>query len=254
MAAPFPERHEGIIVSDPILVVRNLDAGYGGMQVLWDVSVEVLRGSFVVIIGPNGAGKSTLIKAIYGLAETTAGSVRLHPPDEEAIDILGRAPHHITGAGMNYVPQLANIFPNLTVLENLEMGAVLARDRFDERVETVYELFPLLGERREQRAGTLSGGERQMLALGRALMTGPHLLLLDEPSAGLAPTIVDQVMERLLEINRMGVSILMVEQNVRRSLGMCDYGYVLETGRNRMEGEGTSLLNDREVVKLYLGG
>lgn len=155
---------------------------------------------------------------------------------------------------MNYVPQLANIFPNLTVLENLEMGAVLARARFDERVETVYELFPLLGERREQRAGTLSGGERQMLALGRALMTGPHLLLLDEPSAGLAPTIVDQVMERLLEINRMGVSILMVEQNVRRSLGMCDYGYVLEAGRNRMEGEGTSLLNDREVVKLYLGG
>jgi ABC-type branched-subunit amino acid transport system ATPase component len=218
------------------------------------VSLDVPRGAIVLIIGPNGAGKSTLIKAIYGLVTTTAGTIELHPAGRDPLDITGHPPNRITAAGMNYVPQLANVFPDLTVRENLEMGAVLARDRFDERLAVVHDLFPILGDRPDQRAGTLSGGERQMLSLGRALMTGPELLLLDEPSAGLGPAIIDEVMDRLLDINRRGVTILMVEQNARRSLAMSDYGYVLETGTNRLEGKGSALLNDPAVVDLYLGG
>jgi ABC-type branched-subunit amino acid transport system ATPase component len=239
---------------EPILVVRGLDAGYEDLQVLHEVSVEVPRGSIVSMIGPNGAGKSTLLKAVYGLAVTTAGTVSFQPAGDRPLDITGRAPYQITAAGMNYVPQRANVFPNLTVAENLEMGAVLARRWLAERMESVFELFPVLAERPQQRAGSLSGGERQMLALGRSLMTDPQLLLLDEPSAGLAPTVIDEVMERLVEINSRGVSLLMVEQNARRSLAMSTYGYVLETGRNRMEGEGVLLLEDPNVVDLYLGG
>lgn len=238
----------------PILTVENLDAGYGNVQVLSEVSVEVSRRSIVSVIGPNGAGKSTLLKAVYGLAQTTSGSVRFHPERKDSIEITGREPNEITAAGMNYVPQLGNVFPNLSVFENLEMGAVLTRDHFDERVETVYDLFPVLADRPQQRAGTLSGGERQMLALGRSLMTAPELLLLDEPSAGLAPNVIDEMMGRLVEINRRGVSLLIVEQNARRSLAMSDFGYVLEAGRNRLGGEGSSLLRDPEVIELYLGG
>lgn len=242
------------VATDLVLTVRNVDAGYGNVRVLHDVSVDVARGAIVTIIGPNGAGKSTLIKAVYGLVTPTAGSVQLRRADHEPVDITGYAPNRITAVGMNYVPQLANVFPNLTVLENLEMGAVLARDRFSERLEVAHELFPVLADRREQRAGTLSGGERQMLALGRALMTDPEVLLLDEPSAGLAPVVIDEVMERLIKINQRGVTILMVEQNARRSLAMSDYGYVLETGRNRLEGAGSTLLDDPMVIDLYLGG
>lgn len=242
------------VETDSVLSVRHVDAGYGNVRVLHDVSLDVPRGAIVSIIGPNGAGKSTLIKAVYGLVTPTSGTVQLRRSDQEPLDITGYAPNRITAVGMNYVPQLTNVFPNLTVLENLEMGAVLARDRFAERLEVIHELFPVLADRREQRAGTLSGGERQMLALGRALMTAPEVLILDEPSAGLAPGVIDEVMERLIEINRRGVTILMVEQNARRSLAMSDYGYVLETGRNRLEGKGSALLDDPMVVELYLGG
>lgn len=246
--------NEEPVSTDPVLTVRNVDAGYDNVRVLHDVSLDVPRKAIVTIIGPNGAGKSTLIKAVYGLVTLRAGTVQLRREHQEPVDITGYTPNRITAIGMNYVPQLANVFPNLTVLENLEMGAVLARDRFAERLDDVQELFPLLAERREQRAGTLSGGERQMLALARALMTGPEVLLLDEPSAGLAAAVIDEVMERLLEINQRGVTILMVEQNARRSLAMSDYAYVLESGRNRLEGQGSVLLGDPMVVDLYLGG
>lgn len=240
--------------TDHVLTVEKLFAGYGNVRILYDIDLEVPRGSIVSIIGPNGAGKSTLLKAIYGLLDTTEGRVRFQGAGEDPVDIGGWEPNRITAVGMNYVPQLANVFPNMTVLENLEIGAVLSRARFDERVEAVFGLFPVLAARSQQRAGTLSGGERQMLALGRSLMTGPELLLLDEPSAGLAPAVIDEVMERLLDINRQGVTILMVEQNARRSLAMSDYGYVLEAGRNRMGGQGDELLEDPQVVSLYLGG
>lgn len=239
---------------DHVLTVERLFAGYGNVRILYDISLAVPRGSIVSIIGPNGAGKSTLLKAIYGLLGTTEGRVRFHGAGDDPVDITGWEANRITAVGMNYVPQLANVFPNMTVLENLEIGAVLARHRFEARVEAVFGLFPVLATRSQQRAGTLSGGERQMLALGRSLMTGPELLLLDEPSAGLAPAVIDEVMERLLDINRQGVTILMVEQNARRSLAMSDYGYVLEAGRNRMGGQGDELLEDPEVISLYLGG
>lgn len=240
--------------ADHILTVDTLVAGYERVEIVHDVSLEVPTGSIVSIIGPNGAGKSTLLKAIYGLVTISGGDVRFMEEGGKPVDITGREPNQITAAGLNFVPQLNNIFPNLTVLENLEMGAVLARDRMRERLKEVYDLFPILDDRRQRRAGTLSGGQRQMLALGRALMTGPRLLLLDEPSAGLAPTVVDEVIGRLVEINQRGVSILMVEQNARRSLAISDYGYVLEAGRNRLAGEGSALLQDPNVIDLYLGG
>lgn len=240
--------------ADQVLTVESLFAGYGNVRILYDISLTVPRGSIVSIIGPNGAGKSTLLKAVYGLLDTTEGRVRFHRAGEDPVDVTGWEANRITAVGMNYVPQMANVFPNMTVRENLEMGAVLARSRFEERVGAVFGLFPVLAMRSQQRAGTLSGGERQMLALGRSLMTGPELLLLDEPSAGLAPAVIDEVMERLVDINRQGVTILMVEQNARRSLAMSDYGYVLEAGRNRMGGEGDELLADPQVVSLYLGG
>ncbi|MFP3915156.1 MAG: ABC transporter ATP-binding protein [Actinomycetota bacterium] len=241
-------------MSELVLRVDGLVAGYGPVTVVHDVSLSVPRGAIVSIIGPNGAGKSTLLKGVYGLVDVSGGQVLFRPAAGEQVDLTGLRPDRITAAGLNYAPQLANVFPNLTVFENLEMGAVLRRDAMDERLEVVYELFPLLEERRQQRAGTLSGGQRQMLALARAMMTDPELLLLDEPSAGLAPRVIDEVMELLTEINRRGVSILMVEQNARRSLAVSDYGYVLEAGRNRIGGEGSTLLEDPAVVDLYLGG
>ncbi|MPZ53032.1 MAG: ATP-binding cassette domain-containing protein [Acidimicrobiia bacterium] len=241
-------------MSDIVLEVDGLVAGYGTVTVVHHVSLSVPRESIVSIIGPNGAGKSTLLKGVYGLVDVSEGRVLFRPATGDEVELTGLRPDQITAAGINYVPQLANVFPNLTVLENLEMGAVLSRETMDERLEVVHELFPLLDDRRQQRAGTLSGGQRQMVALGRAMMTDPELLILDEPSAGLAPQVIDEVMDLLVEINRRGVSILMVEQNARRSLAMSDLGYVLETGRNRLEGEGSTLLEDPAVVDLYLGG
>jgi neutral amino acid transport system ATP-binding protein len=237
------------VTSDALLETVGLTAGYEELEVVHGVSLAVAAGSFVSVIGPNGAGKSTLLKAIYGLARTREGSVRF-----EGRDITARSPHELTRLGLNYVPQLDNVFSNMSVLENLEIGAVPTRDRLPERLEAVLALFPVLRERRRQRAGTLSGGERQMLALARALMPEPRLLLLDEPSAALAPAVADLLFESLAAVNRAGVSILLVEQNARRSLALSDYAYVLDMGRNRFEGPGERLLGDPTVVDLYLGG
>ena len=237
----------------PLLATVGLSAGYGELEIIHGVSVSVPSGGFVSVIGPNGAGKSTLLKAIYGLAERLGGSIRLAVDGGER-ELTGLRPHELTRLGLNYVPQLENVFPNMSVQENLEIGAVPARSRLVERLEAIFATFPLLLSRRRQRAGTLSGGERQMLALARALMPEPRLLLLDEPSAALAPVVVDQLFEQLVAINESGIAILMIEQNARRSLALSDYGYVLELGRNRYEGPGAELLHDPKVLDLYLGG
>ena len=237
----------------PILETSELQGGYGDVNILHGVSIGVPRGGIVSVVGPNGAGKSTLLKAIYGFLPRREGAI-VFRPDGEDHDLSRLKPHEITAVGMSYVPQLDNVFANMSVLENLEMGAFLRRDGFREQLQRVYGWFPRLEERRRQRAGTLSGGERQMLALARALMVDPKLLLLDEPSAGLAPTVVDVIFEKIREINGTGISIVMIEQNARRSLAMADYGYVLDMGRNRFEGAGHELLHDEKVVDLYLGG
>jgi neutral amino acid transport system ATP-binding protein len=237
------------VSEEALLETVDLSAGYEELEIVHGVSLEVAAGGFVSVIGPNGAGKSTLLKAIYGLARTHGGRVRF-----AGQTVTGRKPHELTRLGLNYVPQLENVFPNMSVLENLEIGAVPRRDRFAERLETVFGIFPALENRRRQRAGTLSGGERQMLALARALMPAPRLLLLDEPSAALAPAVADLLFEQLEAVNRAGVAILLVEQNARRSLALSDYGYVLDMGRNRFEGLGEQLLHDPTVADLYLGG
>ncbi len=236
-----------------VLEVHELEAGYGDVNILHGVSVAVPEGGFVSVIGPNGAGKSTLLKAIYGIVKPRAGRVSLRR-DGDRQDVTGVDPHRLTALGMNYVPQLDNVFPSLSVQENLEIGAVVRRRQLNECLERTYETFPLLRDRRRQRAGTLSGGQRKMLAVARALISGPAVLLLDEPSAGLAPLAVDELFAKLAEIRGLGIAILMVEQNARRSLAMSDYGYVLDMGRNHFEGGGADLLADENVAELYLGG
>jgi neutral amino acid transport system ATP-binding protein len=236
-----------------ILETSDLEAGYGEVNVLQGVSITVPRGAIVSVIGPNGAGKSTLLKTVYGFLKPRGGSVVFHGSDG-AREIGGLKPHALTALGLNYVPQLDNAFANMTVRENLEIGGFLRRTSVDEQIDRTFEWFPRLAERRKQRAGTLSGGERQMLALARALMVEPQLLLLDEPSAGLAPRIVDEIFAKIREINEAGISIVIVEQNARKSLAMSDYGYVLDLGRNRFEGPGPKLLENERVVDLYLGG
>jgi neutral amino acid transport system ATP-binding protein len=232
-----------------LLATEDLVAGYvPEVDILTGVSITVEEGEVVTVIGPNGAGKSTLVKAIFGLLDPRRGRV-LFRGDE----ISGLKPHTITRRGLSYVPQLDNVFPSLTVRENLEMGA-LDPGRADERIAQLFGLFPRLGERPRQAAGSMSGGERQMVAMARALMADPQLLLLDEPSAGLAPAFVTAVFAKIEEINSTGVTIVMVEQNARRALGMSDRGYVLETGANRFEGRARELLENEEVVRLYLGG
>lgn len=237
------------MTDEPLLETIDLTAGYGELEIVHEVSLAVPPGGFVSVIGPNGAGKSTLLKAIYGLAHTRGGRVLFR-----GREITATKPHELTRLGLNYVPQLDNVFPNMSVQENLEIGGVPRRERMAERLEAVFRFFPVLTARRRQRAGTLSGGERQMLALARALMPEPRLLLLDEPSAALAPTVADQLFVQLESINDDGVAILLVEQNARRSLALSDYGYVLDMGRNRFQGEGGELLHDPKVVDLYLGG
>jgi neutral amino acid transport system ATP-binding protein len=237
------------VTGEALLETIELRAGYEELEIVHDVSLAVAPGAFVSVIGPNGAGKSTLLKAIYGLVRTHGGHVTF-----AGQVVTGRRPHELTRLGLNYVPQLENVFANMSVLENLEIGAVPRRDRLAERLEAVFVLFPLLEKRRRQRAGTLSGGERQMLALARALMPEPRLLLLDEPSAALAPAVADLLFEQLEAVNAAGVAILLVEQNARRSLALSDYGYVLDMGRNRFEGPGARLLHDPTVADLYLGG
>jgi neutral amino acid transport system ATP-binding protein len=232
-----------------LLEADGVVAGYlPEVNILNGVAIRVREGEIVTVIGPNGAGKSTLIKTIFGLLRPRAGRIAF-----KGADIAGRKPHDITRLGLSYVPQLENVFPNLTTEENLEVGA-LDPSTADAQIERMYELFPRLGERRTQTVGTMSGGERQMVAMARALMPDPPLMLLDEPSAGLAPAFVDAIFEKIAEINREGVTIVMVEQNARRALAMSDRGYVLDLGQTRFEGPGEQLLEDPKVADLYLGG
>jgi neutral amino acid transport system ATP-binding protein len=231
-----------------LLETEGLVAGYvPEVDILNGVSIKVRAGEIVTIVGPNGAGKSTLIKTIYGLLHPRSGSITF-----QGQDISDRKPHDCTRLGMSYVPQLDNIFPTLTVEDNLEMGA-LDRSRWREQRDRMYELFPRLGERRAQDAGTMSGGERQMVAMARALMPDPAMILLDEPSAGLAPAFVQAIFEKVEDINNAGVTVVMVEQNARRALAMSDRGYVLDLGTDRFEGPGQELLDDPKVAELYLG-
>ncbi|MGQ0467187.1 MAG: ABC transporter ATP-binding protein [Sporichthyaceae bacterium] len=231
------------------LRAKDVVAGYlPEVNILNGVDVTIARGELVGIIGPNGAGKSTLLKAMFGLVPVRSGTVTLG-----ADDITGLATNKLVARGVGFVPQNNNVFPSLTIQENLEMGMYLNPRQFKERFAHVCELFPALGQRRNQRAGSLSGGERQMVAMGRALMPNPSVLLLDEPSAGLSPALQDEVFIRTKRINRTGVTVLMVEQNARRCLQICDRGYVLDNGRNAHTGTGKSLINDPKVIELYLG-
>ncbi|MDI3385212.1 ABC transporter ATP-binding protein [Streptomyces sp. B-S-A8] len=236
-------------VNEPVLLADDLVAGYlPGVDVLRGCSVEVGRGELVGVIGPNGAGKSTLAKAVFGLLKVRTGTVRL-----DGRDVTNRPAHELVRRGVGYVPQLQNVFPALTVEENLRMGAYLKPRSFARRTAELEEFFPVLRARRSQKAGSMSGGERQLLAMARALMTEPQLLLLDEPSAGLSPLFQDQVFERVKEINAAGVAVLMVEQNARRCLQICIRGYVLDLGRNAHTGTGAQLLHDEKVIECYLG-
>lgn len=238
-------------VQPPALTVQGLVAGYvPEVNILNGVDLLVGQGEIVTIVGPNGAGKSTLVKAIFGHLRPRAGRVFLRDRD-----ITGERPHSITRHGVSYVPQLDNVFRALTVEENLEMGAIGRRGlNVGDRIGAMFDLFPILAARRRQKAGSMSGGERQMVAMARALIPEPDILLLDEPSAGLAPRFMDAIFAKIVDINRTGVSLLMVEQNARRALAMSDRGYVLDLGRNRFEGPGRELLNDPKVSELYLGG
>lgn len=232
-----------------LLTVSNIVAGYGETEILHGVSIAVEEGHIVTIIGPNGSGKSTLLKSIFGLVKPKAGQVTF-----QGNDITGCPPEMVVRKGLCYVPQSSNIFPSLSINENLEMGAFVRKDDFRHRLEEIYLLFPDLAGRRKDRAGTLSGGQRQMLALARALMLDPALLLLDEPSAGLAPNLVGSVFEKILGINRAGVAILLVEQNAREALKLSTWGYVLASGQNQLEDRGENLLSNPDVARLYLGG
>lgn len=232
-----------------VLNVTNLTAGYGESEILRGVSVELREGEIVSIIGPNGAGKSTLLKALFGILKPRAGTIELNGED-----ITGLSPHKIVRRGMTYVPQVDNVFPSLTVQENLEMGAYIRTDDFSPRLREVYDLLPVLRERRSEKVSRLSGGQRQMVAIGRALMVDPKVLLLDEPSASLAPILVAMIFAKIVEINRTGVAIMLVEQNARETLKISHRGYVLAGGEKRFEDSGARLLNNEEVGRLYLGG
>ena len=232
-----------------ILSVDRVSAGYEQMEILHDVSIEVRPGEIVTLIGPNGAGKSTLMKTVFGLLRPRRGTIRL-----EGAEITGLLPSALVRLGISYVPQVDNVFPSLSVEENLEMGAVVRADDIRPRLEEVLALFPNLRAKRRLKAGGLSGGERQMVAMGRALMLDPRLLLLDEPSAGLSPLLVDAVFERIETINRGGVAILLVEQSAREALRRSHRGYVLAGGHVRLEGPGPALLENPDVARLYLGG
>ena len=233
----------------PLLDVAGVVAGYGETEILHGVSISVDQGEVVTIIGPNGCGKSTLMKAIVGLVRVRTGTVCF-----QERDISGQPPKRIVRNGLCYVPQSNNVFPTMTIRENLEMGAFVRNDDHRGRIEEMFQLFPDLARRPGQRAGSLSGGQRQMLAIARALMLDPVLLLLDEPSAGLSPAMMDNVFERIREINESGVAVLLVEQNAREALNMSDRGYVLVAGENRLEDTGKDLLDNPEVARLYLGG
>lgn len=240
---------DGATATEPLLRSVDLVAGYiPEVNILNGCSVHVNQGELVGIIGPNGAGKSTLIKTMFGLVPVRSGKVLLRDRD-----ITGRPAHLLVGDGLGYVPQNNNVFPSLTIEENLEMGLYLRPKEFKKRFQAVAELFPLLADRRAQKSGSLSGGERQVVAMGRALMTDPEVLFLDEPSAGLSPIMQDTVFEAVERINDSGVSILMVEQNARQCLDISDRAYVLDQGKDAYTGTGKELANDPKVIELYLG-
>ena len=232
-----------------LLEASDVVAGYGQTEILHGVSITVDQGEVVTIIGPNGCGKSTLMKAIVGLVRVRTGSVTFH-----GADISSHPPEWIVRTGLCYVPQSNNVFPSLTIRENLEMGAFVREDGYDGRIEEMFELFPDLAAHPGQKGGSLSGGQRQMLAIARALMLDPVLLLLDEPSAGLSPAMMNIVFDRIRQINQSGVALLLVEQNARDALRMSDRGYILVAGEKRLEDTGKDLLSNPEVASLYLGG
>lgn len=233
-----------------LLQVENVFAGYvPGLDILQGINLKLFAGEIIAIIGPNGAGKSTLAKAICGLLSPHTGTI--HWRDQ---NIAGLKPNEIVTLGVSYVPQLANVFRSLTVEENLEMGAFIRDIPLGDLKSKIFTTFPRLADRRRQQAGTLSGGERQMLAMGRAMMLEPGLLILDEPSAALSPILVDDILAKIREINAQGTAIILVEQNARKALSMSDRGYVLDSGRDRFEGPGPQLLDDPNVGALYLGG
>ncbi|MEP6478191.1 MAG: ABC transporter ATP-binding protein [Rhodoglobus sp.] len=232
-----------------VVEVKDVVAGYlTGVNILNGCSLTAAKGELIGIIGPNGAGKSTLLKAIFGLVKVRSGDVLLNGDD-----ITGLKPNQLVSRGVGFVPQTNNVFPTLTIRENLEMGLFQKPKGIVERLAFVTEIFPELGKRLSQRAGSLSGGERQMVAMSRALMMGPHVLLLDEPSAGLSPVRQDEAFLRVKEINKAGVTTIMVEQNAKRCLQICDRGYVLDQGKDAYTGTGRELLNDPKVISLYLG-
>lgn len=231
------------------LVGEHMTGGYGAADILHDCTISVEKGEIAVIVGPNGAGKSTAMKAIFGMLDMRKGRITL-----DGRDITGLLPQDRVRAGMGFVPQNANVFTSMTVQENLEMGAYIRRDDFSGTMEQVFELFPILKEKRRQPAGELSGGQRQQVAVGRALMTEPQLLMLDEPTAGVSPIVMDELFDRILDVAASGIAILMVEQNARQALAIADHGFVLVQGRNRYTDTGEALLANEDVRKSFLGG
>lgn len=236
-------------MSEPYLIGEAMTGGYGGADILHGCTIAVEKGEIAVIVGPNGAGKSTAMKAVFGMVKLRQGHVRL-----AGEDITALTPQARVRKGMGFVPQTSNIFSTMTVQENLEMGAFIRTDDIQDTMAQIYDLFPILKQKRYQSAGELSGGQRQQVAVGRALMTQPKVLMLDEPTAGVSPIVMDELFDRIIEIARSGISILMVEQNARQALEIADKGYVLVQGANRFTNTGKALLADPEVRRSFLGG
>jgi len=231
------------------LVGNNLTAGYGGVDIIKNINLEIKQGEIAVIVGPNGAGKSTAMKALLGMLNLTDGSVSFAQNN-----ITSMLPQDRVNLGIAFVPQTQNVFTGMSVEENLEMGGFIRSDDIHHTIENIYNLFPVLKEKRNQNAGELSGGQRQQVAFGRALMTKPKILMLDEPTAGVSPIVMDELFSRIIEVGKTGVGILMVEQNAKQALNIADRGYVLVNGKNSKEGSGQDLLNNPEVRKSFLGG